>query len=298
VIRYARSTDGGKSFSPAVTVAGADQPGARGWESLTLGYDGSVQLAWLDGRNAKPATHQHHTAPAGEKPNHMGAPRQDVFHASWKDDGSRTDAPVAANVCFCCKTAIATSGDRVYLAWRHIFPGPTRDIAFARSTDNGRTFGEPARVSEDDWKIDGCPDDGPAMVADGHGGIHITWPTLVPGDTPGKGIFYASLGDDQRFTPRLRLDAGDGSPAHPQIGSTEHTTVAAVWDEHAGDSRRIVFRMIENGAAQKPLVFSGQGFNYPVIASSDKSWIVLWSAQTSDGRAIIEGRRLPEHATP
>src|SRR5262245_58400631 len=43
VIRYASSTDGGKSFSPATSIAGDNLSGARGWESMTLGYDGSVQ---------------------------------------------------------------------------------------------------------------------------------------------------------------------------------------------------------------------------------------------------------------
>ena len=136
-----------------------------------------------------------------------GGPRQDIFHASWKGAGERSEQPVQASVCFCCKTAVATAGEHVYAAWRHIYPGSLRDIAVARSTDNGATFGTPMRVSEDGWKIDACPDDGPSMVADGHGGIHVVWPTLVGGDTPRKGIFYSTLSGDA-FAPRIRLDIG------------------------------------------------------------------------------------------
>jgi hypothetical protein len=335
LIRYARSTDRGRSFSDAVSVAGGALSGLRGWHAVTLGYDGGVHVVWLDGRNAAPMRHQHHKSASksmGEQ-----APRQDIFHASWdadntnhaerrkgdadraddaerkegdadyadrkegdadhadrkKNQGARSERPIAANVCFCCKTAVATSGDRVYAAWRHIYPGSVRDIAVARSTDNGLTFGEPARVSEDGWKIEACPDDGPAMAADGHGGIHIAWPTLVPGDTPRKGVFYAARSDDNTFTPRLRLDSGKADPAHPQIASDEHGTSAVVWDERADDARRIVLRRVSNGAADPPLTFDGTGVTYPVVAAGEGYWIVVWFAQGAEGRSVIEGRRIP-----
>ncbi len=192
---------------------------------------------------------------------------------------------------------IAAAGEHVYVAWRHIYPGSLRDIAVARSNDNGVTFGQPIRVSEDSWKIDACPDDGPAMVADGHGGIHIVWPTLVAGETPRKGIFYSALAAET-FAPRLRLDAGDADPAHPQIAADYHTNTAVVWDERVGETRRIVFRPVTDGAAEPPQMFDGDGVSYPVVAAGEGYWIVLWSAQDANGRSVIEGRRIPAPAHP
>jgi predicted small lipoprotein YifL len=296
VILYAGSKDGGRTFAPAVSVAAATLTGVRGWHSVALGYDGGVHAVWLDGRNAAPTApapaHAHGSKPP---PARKGpGPRQDIFHASWKGDGPRTERSIAAAVCFCCKTAVATSGDRVYAAWRHIYPGSLRDIAVARSTDNGVTFGDPMRVSEDGWKIDACPDDGPSMVADGHGGIHLAWPTLVAGDTPRKGIFYTTLSGDA-FAPRLRLDSGESDPAHPQIASDEHTKTAIVWDERAGGSRRVVFRHVSGGVAEPPLVFASAGASYPVVAGGEGYWIVLWSAEGAGDHTIIEGRRIPSN---
>jgi hypothetical protein len=246
VLRYASSTDRAQSFSKAVTIAGENIAGARGWQSLALGYDGGVHVVWLDGRNASPSNghrgrHAGHTK-VGQHASTLAAvdaaPRQDVFHASWAARApggvDRFEKAVAANVCFCCKTAVATSGDRVFAAWRHIYPGGIRDIAVARSTDNGRTFEAPVRLSVDEWKISGCPDDGPSMAADGHGGIHVAWPTLVTGDVPRKAIFYASRSEGQDFTPRLRLDAGNTDPAHPQIGLMNTAT-----PQSSGTSARV-----------------------------------------------------------
>ncbi len=299
VIRYALSTDSGKSFSTARTVAGSGLTGARGWEALTLGYDGGIHLLWLDGRNAaaKPAGgHAHaHGATSAKM---AGGPRQDVFHAALGKDGLSTERLVSANVCFCCKTAIATSGDKVFAAWRHIFPGGIRDIAIARSSDNGATFGAPVRVSDDGWKIDACPDDGPAMAADGHGRIHLAWPTMVPGETPRKGIFYSAISEEGTFSPRVRLDFGDADAAHPQIASDEHGQSAIVWDERADGGRQIVMRRVSDGKPAAPDVFSAEAGLYPVVAAADGHWVLAWSEQGSDGRQVIAGRQLPLSARP
>ena len=315
VIRHSASKDGGRTFSPAETIAGASLTGARGWQAAALGYDGGVQVVWLDGRNAAPMTHAHGKgasksafAKATARPRRSsesvggpmrpdGGPRQDIFHASWKSDSRPVEHLIQANVCFCCKTAVVASGEKVYTAWRHIYPGSLRDIAVARSMDNGATFGPPIRVSEDGWKIDACPDDGPAMAADGHDGIHIAWPTLVAGDTPRKGIFYSTLRGDS-FAPRVRLDAGDADPAHPQIAADHHTNTAVVWDERTSERRRIVFRPVTDGAVEAPRFFDGDGVSYPVVAAGEGYWIVLWSAQDASGGSVIEGRRIPAPAHP
>ena len=291
-ILFATSTDVGKSFSKAATIAGDDDTGLRGWHSVAIGYDGGVHAIWLDGRNAAPR-------PAGTKHQHGKGgdpPRQDVYHSAWKGGGPRSERAVATNVCFCCKTAIVTAGDRVYTAFRNIYPGSLRDISVARSIDNGATFQEPIRLSEDGWKIEACPDDGPAMAADSHGGLHIAWPTIVAGDVPRKAIFHASLPSDAaaglKFSERLRLDGGEGDPAHPQIAADLHGTSAVIWDERLGDRRRVVLRLVSEGKAAAPDVFEGPGFSYPAVAAPEGAWVAVWSAQGADGRTVIEGRRL------
>ena len=146
--------------------------------------------------------------------------RQDIYHAMWKGDGAPIETAVAANVCFCCKTAVVSRGADVFVAWRHIFPGGVRDIAIARSSDGGRTFQEPTRVSADNWQIDACPDDGPAMTVDAGGVLRITWPTLVTDGGAKRVIFEATSRDGgATFSPRTRVDAAEGGAAHPRIAT-------------------------------------------------------------------------------
>ena len=109
-----------------------------------------------------------------------------------------------------------------------------------------------------------------------------------------KGIFYSTLAENA-FAPRIRLDAGDGDPAHPQIAADEHLNTAAVWDERVGDGRRIVFRTIVDKVPQPAQIFTGDSAGYPTVAGNEGFWIVLWTVQGTDGRSTIEGRRI---ATP
>ena len=107
---------------------------------------------------AAPASgHKHHGAGGGDS-------RQDLYYSVFRADGTRTETQVATHVCFCCKTAVVTDGSgHASIAWRHIFPNDLRDIAF-RTLGESATSGEAVRISEDQWQLKGCPDDGPAMV--------------------------------------------------------------------------------------------------------------------------------------
>jgi hypothetical protein len=51
-IATAESQDGGATFSVPRIITPAGVSGARGWESAAVSDDGSVHVAWLDGRHA------------------------------------------------------------------------------------------------------------------------------------------------------------------------------------------------------------------------------------------------------
>src|SRR5439155_19425493 len=148
VIRTARSTDGGRTFSPARTIHDPKLSGARGWESLTTGPDGVRHAVWLDVRDADKKMAE----AMAKGPMTTGQPWQDVYHGVVAPDGHIVESQIAAGVCFCCKTAVAVDGrGGVYAAWRHIFPESICANAFARSTGGGLLLVPLVRVSEDVW---------------------------------------------------------------------------------------------------------------------------------------------------
>lgn len=295
-IRFSRSTDGGRTFSPARTLHQAALTGARGWQALTPGRNGVVHAVWLDGRDAAPSPgpHQHH-AMKGAAGAHAGAPRQDVYHAAIALDGAIAESHIARDVCFCCKTAVGVGpSGRLMVAWRHIFPESMRDIAMATSTDGGRTFNQAVRVNEDKWQLSGCPDDGPAMAIDADGAAHLAWPTLVGGDNPQKAVVYTSTNDGRVFGPRVRLSSDDqDDAAHPQIATDSSGHVGAVWDEQDGDVRRVVLRTAPSrfGTFGPPIKLNivGSAF-HPSIAGLRDGFVIAWPSGTASESAIVTQR--------
>ena len=285
-LRTAASADGGMTFGAARTISPPASAGARGWESAAVADDGTVHAVWLDGRNAAPSRTPHvHGAP--REPG--DAPRQDIYHAMWRGPAAPIETSIAANVCFCCKTAVATRGRDIYVAWRHLFDGGVRDIAFARSSDGGRTFSVPVRVSADDWRIDACPDDGPSMAIDDRGGLHLVWPTLVDdGSGPRLGIFETvSLDGGRTFAPRARVDAAAGAPAHPRVAARAGGRIARVWDELAAGSRRVMYRV---GPGPAMALSRGRSGSYPSVVASGDEFVVAWTDQ-SGSQAVIQVAR-------
>ena len=246
----ARSDDEGRTFAPPAQLPGSDASGNRGWESIATNRVGEVVALWLDhresssGRSGAPMNHaEHQHLESGQRPSDGVARAQ--LSKLWFAQLGGADSPKAliGGVCYCCKTAIATDSDgAIYAAWRHVYDGNVRDIAFTRSSDNGRSFAPPVRISDDNWVLDGCPENGPAMVVDHAKRIHIVWPTLVPGATrtsePTLALFHAMSLDGKRFTARQRIPT-EGVPRHPQMIVAPNGSLVVAWDEQAKGTRHI-----------------------------------------------------------
>ena len=309
-LRQSRSDDGGKTFSAAATVPGTDAPGNRGWEAIAVGPDGRVDVIWLDHRelasdSAMASSHHEHTQrAAGDKerlpdlkPDGVAmAEKSKLYFASL--DGAAAPRAVTGGVCYCCKTALVSAvGGSVYAAWRHVYPGNLRDMAFTMSRDSGRSFVPPIRVSEDHWVLEGCPDDGPAMAVDAGGRIHLVWPTLVkesgaPGAEPAETIalFYAVSSDGRTFSRRQPIPT-EGLPHHPRIVSGVDGNLTVVWDELAKGSRRVAFaraRAASNGVPsfRRQLLTPDGPSVYPVVAAAGADVIVAWTSGTSAAASI------------
>jgi hypothetical protein len=292
VLLTSRSTDGGRTFKPAIVVAGSEAAGNRGWEAIGADRKGSAYVTWLDHRrlaerDTQMAAMHHHdhgsTAPTtATKPDGVAmAELSQVYFA--KLDGSEPHA-VTGGVCYCCKTAVATgSAGEIYLAWRHVYPGNLRDIAFTASHDGGRTFSSPVRVSEDEWAIEGCPEDGPSLAVDRSGRVHVVWPTVVTeNNEPVKALFHAVSGDGRKFGARTRIPT-HGQATHPQLAFTGDGALAVAWDESGNGARRIAFARgtvaADGRVTFQPLRSSqtAQG-TYPVLAAVERGLLASWTS--------------------
>jgi hypothetical protein len=303
----ARSVDGGISFASPTPVPGTEVPGNRGWESIATDRDGGVVALWLDHRElaasgAASMNHSGHQHTASSKQQTDGVARAQLSKLFFGRlaPGTGSSRALTGGVCYCCKTAIATGIDgAVYAAWRHVYPGNVRDIAFTMSSDGGQTFAPPVRVSEDHWVLDGCPENGPALTVDVNHRVHVVWATLVPGETPAReptsALFYAVSEDGRRFSARQRIPT-EGFPRHPQIAMGSRGEALVVWDEQSLGTRRIALaRGTVSGRGTVQWVRHGIGDGtpavYPVVATTSHGTIVVWTSG-SMGQTVLRVERL------
>ncbi len=318
-IVLAQSSDGGRSFAPARALQSTGAPGDRGWHALAIDGEGTAHVMWLDHRGlAASRSHDHARDEAEALDGVAQAQRSSLYYARLSGDAASTVSSVTADVpaneralvpgvCYCCKVALLTGArGQLFAAWRHVYPGNIRDIAFLASTDAGRTFGTPGRVSDDGWHLAGCPDDGPAMDREGEDGedgagiVHVVWPTVIGGDTPEGAIFYAASHDEGRtFTPRVRVPTlGGPRPMHPQVLAGTDGRLTIAWDEVVDGTRRAAvqtMRVLGNGTPVFDNVHrlgtADLPTSYPVLASTSRGTLAVY-VEGQPGRTLIRASRL------
>ncbi|HEX5084684.1 MAG TPA: sialidase family protein [Blastocatellia bacterium] len=270
-IRFSRSTDEGKTFSPAVTVNsdGAGEPAGHAFQSMAVDKLGRVYVAWIDERD--------------KRKEDRGA---EIWLAVSTNRG-RTfsrDRRILTDVCECCRTNLQIdAAGGLYLSYR-VVPrsGPMyRDIIIARSGDGGKTFAQTA-VSEDKWEINGCPVAGPSFSFDNRGAITVVW-FMGGGERPG--LYYATSTDNGKsFAPRRLLDP------QQKMGKRAHTagfadgSVFVAWDDMDGKA----FSAWGVLNTQKGLLRRSarqEGVAYPVAATNGR--IAVIAAMRLDTHEVV-----------
>lgn len=263
-LRFARSVDGGRTFSPAITVnddAGGI-PSSHTFHDLAVAPDGTVWVSWLDSRarDAARAARPHPpTAPAaveghghghgGHMAGEDGLPPSEVRVAK-STDGGRTFGPsmvVDTAPCPCCRTSLAFGADgAVYLAWRKEYGGDVRDVVVARLGAGEAKFGAPVRVHADAWVFPACPHAGPALAVDGRGRVHVGWYT---GKEDRQGMWYARSDDGARTfgAPVALVTGADIGPSRISLAA-QGGEVLAAWDDRPAQGRhRVALARIADG---------------------------------------------------
>jgi Neuraminidase (sialidase) len=271
-IRFARSTDGGKSFSSSITLnSDADAaPAGHAFQSVTVDSKGRIYVAWIDERNKK----------EGDR----GA---EIWMSVSEDEGKTfsRDRKILSDVCECCRTNIQIdSAGRLFLAYRTVpASGPMyRDIIVARSENGGKSFAL-TKVSEDGWDINACPVTGPGLSIDRKGKIAVIW--FTGGGS--QGLYYAaSANHGASYTARRQLESTQNLGKHAQAVALSDGRLLVAWDEKA-DKIRIVTGILDlqKGSFRKSV--ARDEASYPSIAFGNKTMVIA-GMQTATQDILLE----------
>jgi hypothetical protein len=286
-LRLARSTDGGRTFEPAVYVnddAGG-LPASHTFHDLAVLPDGTVLVSWIDGRERAAAAA---AAPGA----HEDASSQ--IRVARSTDGGRSfgaNTVVAEHACPCCRTALTVAQDgTVYLAWRSILDGSVRDIVVARSDDGGRSFTPASPVHRDGWRIDACPHAGPTLAVDGDGRLHAAWYTGADGNA---GVFHATSSDGGRTfgRPVALASAEIVPPSQVKMRADADGQVWIAWEDRTGAERQLRVASAAAGDKPRPVAIAIESGSAPAVAAGGGNIAVTWLDGDAVRSAVLRSER-------
>lgn len=169
---------------------------------------------------------------------------------------------------------------------RFIYPGGVRDHGLVERSTSGAAW-EARRVTFDDWKIDACPEHGPALSISGSGRYHMSWFSL--GELH-KGLFYAYSSDQGRHFSSPKAFGGiNALPGHPSVLAKDNQ-VSVAWQEY--DGTRTVIKYMhsldqgENWSLPEQVSETRGNADIPILLSNGDSIYLSWNTEDEGYRLV------------
>lgn len=155
----------------------------HGFVSMVPLNEGRILVIWLDGYQTPGMDHSQADHEQAEDHSADINTSMTLHSAILGSSGETLDEfEVDSSVCDCCQTTAVHSGDHVVAVYRDRTEEEIRDHYRAIFDLATNTWKDPAPLSNDGWKIPGCPVNGPQVAAFGDTVI-ATWFT-APNDEP------------------------------------------------------------------------------------------------------------------
>ncbi|WP_350340094.1 hypothetical protein [Paraflavitalea speifideaquila] len=194
-IKMVTSSDKGQSWSNAQLLHQDGKKAEHGFVSI-VPYGEKYFVSWLDGRNtAKEGAHGGHEGHHGEM-----TIRAAILGKSGKKEN---EWELDSRVCDCCQTSAAITANGPVVVYRDRSNDEIRDMSIVRYEKGAWT--SPIPIHSDNWKIEGCPVNGPRIDAIGNN-LAIAWFSMPAQQAQVNVVFSADGG--ATFSKPVRIDEG------------------------------------------------------------------------------------------
>jgi len=260
-VRVAQSFDGGATWSEPVTPHRDGTETEHGFASLH--YDDEwLHVVWLDGR----------------KNGDESTPNEMTLRAARLDRKGHIsgESELDGRVCDCCPTAVTPVDGGFIVAYRDRSPDEIRDIWAVRYV--GGEWEKPFAVAADNWRIEGCPVNGPALASKGDD-VAIAWFTMS-GEEATVNAAWSSDGG-KTFGDRRRLGGGNAIGRVDVVmalnGLSDVSWIATT--DGGAEIRRRGFAPAAAGGAGHSIVSTSaaRSSGYPHIAVTGDTFVVTWT---------------------
>lgn len=268
-LRLSYSRDDGRTWSSPLSPHHDGTKSQHGFASLFEMPEGALGMVWLDGRVQETMSVYFAS-----------------FDAGWKQTA---ESSVDARVCECCPTSATMTADGPLVAFRDRTNQEIRDIYVTRlehpspSLGAGGTWTEAVPVHADNWRIEACPVNGPALSARGRT-VAVAWFTATGND----GHAYAAFSSDAGRTwgDPIRLD-DETSLGRVDIELLDDGSAIATWVEFASERAQLRVRQVgTSGKRSTAATIAGAGERrlrgYPRLARNGNTLVFAWT-EAGDG---------------
>ncbi|MEE9437743.1 MAG: sialidase family protein [Saprospiraceae bacterium] len=260
-IKIAHSVDGGNTWSKPIIPHSDGVHAEHGFVSMVPTPNGTTLLTWLDGRNTK-----------SKKNNSMT-----LRSAEIDKNGTLTnEVELDDRVCDCCKTGITYTDKGPIVVYRDRSMDEIRDIGIVNRVNN--KWSVPRTLYNDNWKIVGCPVNGPAIDSKSNG-VVVAWFT----NANNKNKVFVSMSEDfgNTFFKPMKID--DGNPlGRVDVKMVSETEAIVLWMENDDDKSEIKIVKIDIDKKKfnsKRIAknSSSRSSGFPVMVTNKDQLIIAWT---------------------
>ncbi len=274
---YVSSSADGVHWTPPLMANQDRRPVQHGLVSMIGSGSGEASLFWLE-------------TPKGE--DGPGYLMRSVVNASGKET---KEEAIDMDVCSCCSTAVAKSAKGLIVAYRDHTPADIRDISVVR-LENGH-WTQPKNVHADNWKLDACPVNGPAIAAKGDE-VVVSWFTAAQ-DSPRTEIAF-SQDDGSTFGKTTVVSTGHSegftSVVITENGLAGNGGAIVSWIEQghrqSSPTSRLLVRAVDQGGAAGPVLEVTTGsrteLGNPRLLQTGRSTLIAWGTGSKILSAVLK----------
>lgn len=240
-------------------------PTEHGFVTLLPYKENSFFVTWLDGRNTmQGGEHEHHgamTVRAAE------VTSTGEISKEWELD-TRT--------CDCCQTTAAITKNGPVVLYRDRSAEEVRDISIVRYVDGKWT--SPKTIHNDDWKIKGCPVNGPKAAALDNT-LAVAWFTAA-GEIPKVNMVFSADGGEH-FDTAITLSENKTLGRVDIVLLDPNTAVVSYLETLEGTTRLMAVKVNRSGVISKPMVISemdaARSSGFPQMELVEDKLLFAWT---------------------
>jgi len=272
-----QSFDGGETWGEPVAAHTDGTPTEHGFVSLHPDPEG-VALLWLDGRDT-----------ANEASESILDTSMTLRSAVITPDGKRLrEQLVDDSVCDCCQTDVAIASSGPVAVYRDRTADEIRDIYVTRFVDGAWQAGVPLHA--DDWKIPGCPVNGPSIVAQDNR-VAVAWFTAAD-EKPSVRLAFSNDGGETFGEP---IEIASGRLAgFVGLAILDDDALAVSWVSRTeAGSNAINIRRVTTGGQLSPVhnvANTEQLRVFPQLAYHDENLVLAWTDEIDETRHMRVAR--------